>query len=213
MMLPNLALAWMPYLLALALEALLESLARVRDQTGLKMGDDDGFPSIVGGQPGVWRPWLVVCFGVLWLMFLPNASYLVTDGAHWQPGKGMPVWWDLIYLCALAWTGLCLTYGSVAGLHEWVARRGGARAGWAFALAALALATAGVYVGRFWRWNSWEVATRPAVLAADVARLADGGVAHRAAVFAAGFFTLCVMSYGLLHLLAGDGGAARTRMD
>jgi uncharacterized membrane protein len=191
----NLALAWAPYGLALTLEGVLctisgwEVVYVQRDAQERRVSRA--------------RRWAGAGLALVWLAFLPNAAYLVTDVGHWRAGRGMPMWCDLVYLCAVAWTGLALCYGAVQGLHELLARRHGERAGWAFALGALALSTAGVYVGRFWRWNSWEVVTCPQRLAADVARLGDAAVAYRAMVFGGAFFALCAMSYALLHAVSG----------
>jgi uncharacterized membrane protein len=56
-----------------------------------------------------WRSWLLVpgC-AFVWLMFLPNAPYLVTDIMHLQPSAGVPYWYDLILVVAFAWTGVFL---------------------------------------------------------------------------------------------------------
>ena len=190
-MMLNLGLAWIPYLLALLLEGVLCTLtadAAVHPSPLISKRRRTGYGVVLG-------------LAAIWLAFLPNAAYLVTDMAHWQPVKGMPAWCDLVYMFSLAWTGLALSYGAIHGLHEWISERWGFRVGWSFALSALALSTAGVYVGRFWRWNSWEVMTRPSMLAADLARLGDGAVAQRAATFCGAFFVLCVMNYGVLHTL------------
>ncbi len=120
----------------------------------------------------------------LWLLFLPNAPYIVTDFIHLSPAPPVPLWLDGVILSAFAWTGLLLGFVSLYLVHAVVRHRFGAPTGWATVLAALALASAGVYIGRFLRWNSWDLLVRPgARLAQLVPRLADTSrVAHAGAV-------------------------------
>ena len=62
----------------------------------------------------------------LWLAFLPNAPYLVTDFMLLRVVSGMPVWFDVAMLASFAWTGLLLGFGSVY-LVQQVAARASAR--------------------------------------------------------------------------------------
>lgn len=103
------------------------------------------------------------CFA-LWLLFLPNAPYLLTDLIHLRHRPPVPLWYDLALILSYALTGLLLGYVSLAVVQRVVARRFGAAAGWVVAVASLGLSGFGIYLGRFLRWNSWEVLTRPAPL-------------------------------------------------
>ena len=85
----------------------------------------------------------------------------------------MPFWYDTAMLFSCAWNGLLLGLVSLHDAHTLVARRRGVLAGWALALVAVCLSGFGIYLGRFPRWNSWDVASRPLTLLADiVARVA-----------------------------------------
>lgn len=107
-------------------------------------------------------------FGLLWLLFFPNAPYIVTDLLHLRPRGDVPLWYDMILLFSFALTGLCLAYASLSLMQTTVTARWGGRAGWLFVLAALALAGLGVYIGRFLRWNSWDVFSNPTSLLLDL---------------------------------------------
>jgi uncharacterized membrane protein len=108
--------------------------------------------------------------GLIWLVFLPNAPYVVTDLIHFSyvRGDGLWPWSDLFMLVLFAWISLLLGYCSLYLLHDYMRRRYGRLSGWCFAIAALLLQAAGVFVGRELRWNSWWVLTEPARLLADL---------------------------------------------
>src|SRR5947208_2733914 len=106
---------------------------------------------------------------VLWLLFLPNAPYITTDFIHLQATTATPLWFDAVVISAFAWTGLLLGCTSLYLVHAVVRHRLGARTGWLGVLGALALTSAGVYVGRILQWNSWDLIVRPGQRLAEVA--------------------------------------------
>ena len=92
-----------------------------------------------------------------WLLFLPNAPYIVTDVKWLGEYAGGTLWYDAALIGAAATIGLVLGFVSLYLVQVVVARRFGHLAGWTLAWAALVLSGVGVYLGRFQRWNSWEV--------------------------------------------------------
>lgn len=143
----NLFLAWVPYALALVLLALDRARA-----------------------PG----WMFLPPGIVWLLFLPNAPYILTDFIHLGAIPGAPLWFDALLIGAFAGTGLLLGLTSLLLVHHLVAARRGSLAGWLLALGSLALSSIGIYLGRFPRFNSWDVLSNPDGLVQVVlGRLAD----------------------------------------
>jgi uncharacterized membrane protein len=119
--------------------------------------------------------WLIVLMSAAtWFLFFPNAPYLITDMIHLRARPGVPFWYDLLMLAAFACTGLFLGLISLLLMQEAVRRLAGSVVSWLFALAMLALGSVGIYVGRFLRWNSWDVVFSPQRLVVDVA----GAVRH-----------------------------------
>lgn len=114
------------------------------------------------------RPLLAIALGFLWLLFLPNAPYLVTDLVHLSPTSAAPTWYDLGMLFSFAFVGLALGLHSLHIMRGVVMGRYGPLAGWTFALAAAALSGLGIYIGRFLRWNSWELFLHPEQLLSDL---------------------------------------------
>ena len=97
----------------------------------------------------------------LWLLFLPNAPYILTDILHLTRASEAPAWYDLALLLSCAGTGLLVGYLSLIDVHGIVARGFGAVCGWIFALVTLVLSGFALYLGRFLRWNSWDVLVTP----------------------------------------------------
>jgi uncharacterized membrane protein len=106
--------------------------------------------------------------GLLWLVFFPNAPYIVTDLKYLRTWTGAPVWYDAVLLSAAAGCGLLLGFASLYLMQSVVRRALGTVNAWLFAVVVLGLSSFGVYLGRFQRWNSWDVFTRPRVLATDL---------------------------------------------
>ncbi len=97
----------------------------------------------------------------LWLLFLPNAPYILTDILHLTWASHAPAWYDLALLLSCSGTGLLLGYLSLIDVQGIVARIVGATCGWIFALVSLVLSGFAIYLGRFLRWNSWDVLIDP----------------------------------------------------
>ena len=98
---------------------------------------------------------------VLWILFLPNAPYLLTDLIHLEPKPNVPEWYILAMLLSCAATGTLIGYVSLMDVHAAIERRFGFYFGWLLALMSLMLCGFGIYLGRFLRWNSWDALTRP----------------------------------------------------
>jgi uncharacterized membrane protein len=98
---------------------------------------------------------------VVWVLFFPNAPYVLTDVIHLDANGASPLWYDALMLSSFAWTALMLGFASLYLVHAIVTRHANAVLGWVVVVCALALGSFGVYIGRFARFNSWDVVTRP----------------------------------------------------
>lgn len=101
-------------------------------------------------------------FAMLWLLFFPNAPYILTDLLHLgYPKHGVPLWFDVLLLLWFAWTGLLLGTVSLFLMQDIVRRKFGRIAGWLFVVSVGVLGSLGIYIGRFLRWNSWDLLFNP----------------------------------------------------
>jgi uncharacterized membrane protein len=112
--------------------------------------------------------WQCFICAFLWLLFIPNSPYLVTDMVHLRPRSPIPFWFDILLVQSFALTGLLLGFLSLYLMHQLVAHRYGYRSGWRFTFLVLGLTALGVYLGRFERWNSWDLFVNPISLLANI---------------------------------------------
>jgi uncharacterized membrane protein len=134
------------------------------------------------------RLWLLP-LGFGWLAFLPNAPYLVTDLVHLS--EGYDLWRHVLQYGFAAWTGILLGVVSLLLVHKRIERTFGGVWGWLVVVLSVGLCAVGVVIGRFQRWNSWDLVTRPdAVVSATFAwvrsplsYVQSTGVAMAVAVF------------------------------
>ena len=155
----NLFLAWVPLWLAAAIAV------------------------VAGGGRRAYA--LLAGLGMVWLLFFPNAPYLLTEFIHLDadyavrerpvrllagvsPGKAAPAWYDAALILMFAWNGLLLGFVSLHVVQRVVRRMAGTAWSWAAAVVVLALSGFGMSIGRFQRWNSWDLFSRPMELLADV---------------------------------------------
>jgi uncharacterized membrane protein len=139
-----------------------------------------------------------------WLVFLPNAPYILTDFVHLRSRWHPQFWTDLALLVLFAWCGLLAGFLSMVLVQRRVALHGGPLAGWLFVLAVAALSGIGIYLGRIERWNSWDLLVHPFEILRDVASLAAdafhrGTSSRVAASFSAIVFVVHVTLYSLLR--------------
>jgi uncharacterized membrane protein len=121
-----------------------------------------------------------------WVLFLPNAPYVVTDFVHLRERPPAPLWLDVMVFASFAWSGCWLGWTSLAMVHVALRRAWGSAVAHVSLVLVLGATGCGVYLGRFGRWNSWDVVTRPSALGHEmVATLGEPSAVLFVVVFAA----------------------------
>lgn len=111
--------------------------------------------------------WFVI-IGLVWLFLLPNAPYIVTDLIHIGEGRTVPALFDSFALFSSALAGLLMGLYSISQVEKAVALRYSNRISSIVVAVVLVLTSFGIYIGRFLRWNSWDVIANPFSLFEDV---------------------------------------------
>lgn len=175
----NLFLAWVPYLAALRFERLSAGNAKPLARWG----------------------WFA-----LWLFFLPNAPYIITDFIHLQHRPPVPVWYDMIMLFAFASTGLLLGLLSLHEVQRALRREFSMLFSQALVLLSIGLSGFGVWLGRFQRWNSWDILTNPDGLLRDILlTLTQRGELIKAAGVSGLIAGMLLVGYSVLLVLLSTG--------
>jgi len=145
----------------------------------------------------------VLALGALWLLFFPNAPYIVTDFVHLERGGAVPYWYDAVTIAAFAWMGVMLGFASLFLMQTVVRQWRGPVAGWLFALVAIGLGSLGIYLGRFLRLNSWDALEHPSVIPRILHAVARDPFAYQEAIAVTVLFTLALtFAYFLLYNFA-----------
>jgi uncharacterized membrane protein len=109
----------------------------------------------------VWKQ-LVVFFA--WLLFFPNALYIVTDLIHLEMETTIPKWFDTLLLFSSSITGLLMAFVSLLRVEYFLSKKFDSLRVQVLMIAILFASSFGVYLGRFLRWNSWDVVRHPVSL-------------------------------------------------
>ena len=145
----------------------------------------------------------LLALGLLWLLFFPNAPYIVTDFKYLGDMTGKAFWFEGLLIGTAAVTGLLLGFISLYLIQAMVRRVAGSRYAWLFVFVALALSSVGVYLGRVLRWNSWDVFVRPGSMLGELARVLVDPFAHPRPIGITILFTSFLLaSYAIFYSLA-----------
>jgi uncharacterized membrane protein len=115
--------------------------------------------------------WKFMLLFVAWLFFIPNSFYLITDLFHLGQVKSIPGWYHLVMLISFAWNGLLLGVVSVWQMERLLQIKWGNYNHWFFIYPIMWLNALGIYIGRYLRFNSWDVITDPFDLLSDIVKM------------------------------------------
>lgn len=147
---------------------------------------------------------VAVVAAAVWLVFFPNAPYMLTDYIHLGEGYSTaPLWYDALMLSAFAWTALLLGFFSLHLMQRlWTPYLGWAGS-WVLVVLALALASFGVYLGRFVGVNSWDALLRPRRIAHVVTHQFENPFHHPVLVGVIGMVTaFLLVGYWIIYSFA-----------
>lgn len=100
-------------------------------------------------------------FTFLWLLFFPNSTYIITDLMHVPEYDGRLLWYDSLRIFLFALAGLAVGLYSMMIAHQVFDRWFGRFKSWWILGFSVFLSGYGIYLGRFERFNSWDLFTNP----------------------------------------------------
>lgn len=165
----NLFLAWLPLLFAVRLTTVLRHKA--------------------------WSSWEGIGFSFLWLIFLPNSFYMISDFIHLQDVQRVDILYDTIMFTSFIYTGVVLGFSSLYLVQQEFTRHLSRKGTAAWLAGILLICSSAIYLGRDLRWNSWDVLTNPGGLLFDVSDrlIHPTSYPHMLITIATFFVLLCSM--------------------
>jgi uncharacterized membrane protein len=115
--------------------------------------------------------WKMAALLFLWLLFIPNTFYIVTDLFHLDQFDNAPRWFDLALIFSFAWNGLMMGVLSIRRIEQVQLLVFQKELSFFFLSIIMWLNALGVYVGRYLRFNSWDVFTQPFSLFAEMSKV------------------------------------------
>lgn len=147
----NLFLAWVPLILSLAMSY----IHRIQ-------------------ECGTKKTIYLLSLGFCWLLFFPNAPYIITDIIHLSSynyytisnysygfDPNFIIWYDFILVMFFVFTGYILGHISLYNVHKIIKEKYEKVVGWIFVFIVSVLSGFAIYLGRFLRLNSWEIVSSP----------------------------------------------------
>jgi uncharacterized membrane protein len=151
-----------------------------------------------------WASWQNIALSFLWLCFLPNTWYVLTDFIHVYPTGEISEFYDIVMVGSLVITGFILGFTSLYLVHRELLKRFGNRRAGQLVTGIILLASFAIYLGRDLRWNSWDVVTNPNGVILNVSDRLIDPLGHLRAFNVTGlFFVLLSVMYLAVWLAFG----------
>jgi uncharacterized membrane protein len=114
------------------------------------------------------KPVSIALIFLFWLLFFPNAPYIITDLFHLRVIKSMPVWYDTMLIMSYAWTGLFYGFLSLWDIESILEKKLSYPLVTFISTILLFVGSFGIYVGRYLRWNTWDLFTKPQEILSEI---------------------------------------------
>ncbi len=168
----NLFLAWLPLVFAVFLVRMLRRKA--------------------------WSSWEGLLLTFLWLVFLPNSFYMVSDFIHLAEVPEAFVLYDSVMFSSFIFCGATLGFLSVFLVHGQLRKRLPASSTNTILGIIFFLCSFAIYLGRNLRWNTWDILINPAGLLFDISdRILHPGAHPQTFAITLSFFVLLTAFYAM----------------
>ena len=141
-----------------------------------------------------WLGWKQLLLSAVWVSFLPNSFYLVTDFVHLRTTNEASLFFDVVMLASFVVNGLMLGYIAVYLVHKELVRRFSEATSYKIVALIFLLCSFATYLGRFTRWNTWDILLQPAGLIFDVSDRVINPCQHAETYLATGILFIFLSS-------------------
>ncbi|SHJ92820.1 Uncharacterized membrane protein [Clostridium cavendishii DSM 21758] len=158
-------------------------------------------------KQNIFRKIYLLILGVVWVVFYPNSPYIVTDFIHLSGieyyfrnlGYSMNfiLWYDFIMIALFILTGFLLGFISLYMIQMLLIDKFNKCIGWLFVVFIMFLSSFGIYLGRFVRWNSWDIVVKPTTVINSI----FGSSKNYAIEFTISFGFFLILIYFALYYL------------
>ena len=125
-----------------------------------------------------WASWPGAGLTLLWLLFLPNSFYLISDLIHLDYANPTQTFYYVIMMFSFSFTGVLLGFTSLYVVHTELLKRLKSTAAHAWVGVVLLACSFAVYLGRYLRWNTWDIILHPVGVVFDVSDRVINPVAY-----------------------------------
>jgi len=144
-----------------------------------------------------WLSWQNVSLSALWLIFLPNTWYVLTDFVHVSTNGEISQLFDIVLTGALTVCGFILGFTSLYLMHKQLLKRFSQRISGLLITLIILISSFAIYIGRDLRWNSWDVVTNPSGIIVNVSQRVIDPFGHPRAINMTGLFFVLI---GVMYL-------------
>ncbi|MEM9723769.1 MAG: DUF1361 domain-containing protein [Bacteroidota bacterium] len=113
----------------------------------------------------LWASWSLF---FLSLLFLPNSPYIITDLFHLKPRHSVPFWYDTLMIFSFATTGVVFFFATLKSMYRFLKHFSQPLVAQLSISLIIYLCAFGVYLGRYLRFNSWDILTHPGYLFSQI---------------------------------------------
>lgn len=150
-----------------------------------------------------WSDWSLLGWSLLWLLFLPNSFYMISDFIHLREISAEDILYNAVMFTSFIYMGVMLGFCSLYLIHHELRQRMNRLKAAAIMAATLFICSFAIYIGRDLRWNSWDVLVNPFGLLFDISdRLLRPEAYPHMIVTIVSFFMLLISLYAVAYTAA-----------
>ena len=116
----------------------------------------------------LWSSWPALILSFVWLIFIPNSFYMISDFIHLMEVPTDYLLYFAIAFMAIIYSASINGYISLYLIHRELKKRLSSKTAWLLVALISLISSYAIYIGRVLRWNSWDILTNPGGVIFDV---------------------------------------------